>query len=323
MRYAFVLNPAARGGRARHAAGRLADLLRTHALDATLDVTAAPGDARRLAAERGRHADAVVAVGGDGTVHEVASGLVGSGSAAALGLLPLGTGNDFAKMVRMPRGLDAAFAALLAARVAPADYGTVRWREAGRGAAGGHAAPGARGDGAGEDAAEHEAPFFNAVGIGFDARVAAEAPRFKRVGGTAAYLAAALSVLRAWRAPHARVVLDGRMLLDGPLLLATAANGVSSGGGFYLTPDARIDDGLLDVCVICDVPVRRVLTLLPLALAGRHARARPVAMARGAALTLDATAPVAIHADGEVLTRAAVYVTARVMPGALRVLMAR
>jgi diacylglycerol kinase (ATP) len=221
--------------------------------------------------------------------------------------VPMGTGNDFAKMVGAAPGgrvrpWREALRALASAPVRAVDVGWVTW-DAGTGGA-----PG-------------EAPFFNAVGVGFDARVAVEAPRFKRLGGTLAYLAAIAAALHAWQAPRVTArTAEGTVLLDGPFFLATAGNGVSSGGGFYLTPDARVDDGLLDVCVVDAISTARILTLIPLVMRGRHTREPEAHFARTTALRLDLSAPCAIHADGEVVARDALAVAVRVQPGALRVL---
>ncbi len=308
MRATFILNPAAQGGRT----GRLVDAVRAEAARAGIEAdvvqTTHPRHAVALAqaaAEGG--AEAVVAVGGDGTVHEVAEGLTRASVAVPLGIVPLGTGNDLAKMVGAAPGGKVrpwaeALRALPAAPVRAVDVGWVRWRET----AGGP---------------EAEAPFFNSVGVGFDARVAVEAPRFKKLGGTLAYLAAIVSVLGRWDAPHLTATTDaGDVLLDGPFFLATAGNGVASGGAFFLTPDARIDDGLLDMCLVDALPLRRIVTLIPQVMRGQHTHEPEVHLARTTGLTLAISAPCAIHADGEIVARAARHVQIGLRPGALRVL---
>ncbi len=251
---------------------------------------------RRLAAE----VDAVVAVGGDGTVHEVAEGLVAAGGGAALGVVAVGTGNDFVKMLGLPAGLGA-LAALEAARVQRVDYGLVRWMEGG---------------------AWHEGFFCNGLGMGFDARVAALAPRYKRLPGAAAYVCAALDTLVRWQSPAARLVADGAVLLDAPFLLAAVGNGTTAGGGFILTPQAAIADGRLDLCAIRAASRLRILQLLPAALRARHVEAPEVSLHLFTTLALETDAPIALHADGEVIAQETQRVEVAVRAAGLPVLMA-
>ena len=114
------------------------------------------------------------------------------------------------------------------------------------------------------------------------------------------------------------------LLYRGPFFLAAVSNGVSVGGGFRLTPEARVDDGLLDVCLVAGpLSLARILVLLPKAIRGRHLNEPEVTMDRVDALALRLSAGVPIHVDGEVLTRSAVEVEIGVRPGAFRMLRPR
>ena len=313
-----LFNPAARGGRNRALRPLLARRLAEAGVDAEIWETAAPGDAERMARAIGESGGLVVVAGGDGTVHEAANGLVGTDG--ALGVLPLGTGNDYAHALGMADDLAEAARQLAAARPRPADVGRVRWTDA-----------------TGE---AHARVFANGLGAGFDARVAALAAETKWLGGQAAYLAAVLRVLWAWRRPALRarvraVVAEGaasggaggRALEDGPsaldvdgsLFLCEVGNGHSAGGGFLLTPNAVVDDGLLDVCHVRHLPTRRALRLLPQTFSGAHVAAPEVTMARVTALALAVEPAVGLHADGEILTTDAVAIEVEVIPGALTV----
>jgi YegS/Rv2252/BmrU family lipid kinase len=243
-------------------------------------------------------------VGGDGTVHEVARGLIAQGGTVPMGVIPMGTGNDFVKTIGMPGSPAAAVAALRQAQPQAVDHGWVRWEDRG---------------------VSYEQAFVNAVGIGFDARVAHEAQAFKRLPGVTAYLAAVFRTLRHWTSPPARVTVetaadDDVCFYDGPLLLATVGNGVSSGGTFYLTPDASIQDGVLDACVVAHASPWRIVQVLPRALRGRHTDEPEVHMAPVRRLRLHAEAPLPLHADGEVLSTGTHTLDVRVAPGRLRVL---
>lgn len=315
MRRVVILNPAARDGRNAALRDRLPPLLRAAGLAADVVETAGTGDAERLAAA---HADAdlVIVAGGDGTVHEVVNGLAGTG--AALGVLPAGTGNDYAYAVGMPTALAEAVAALAAAPAVPVDVGRVTWEDT--------------------DGARHARRFANSLGAGFDAHVSALAAETKWMGGRTAYLAAVLRTLWAWRRPtvQARVAWadavrqpagDGGFGLEpaaepfeGPLFLCEVGIGPSVGGGFRLTPGARLDDGLFDVCLVRHLAPGRALRLLPQTFSGAHVGLPEVQMVRTPRLDLRVDAgALAVHADGEVLAFAAKHVRAEVLPGALRV----
>lgn len=297
-RYAFIFNPAARMGQARRRLRALETAIGEAGLQGSLLITERRRHAVDLARDAADGADVVVAVGGDGTVHEVAEGLVMHGGGVPLGVVPFGTGNDFAKMVGAPVG-PKAVAALARARVAQADCGRVAWDE---------------GDGT------RHGYFFNGLGIGFDARVAGAAARYKHLPGVAGYIVAVFDTLAGWQAPRVSVSLDEAPGYHGRLLLAAIGNGTTAGGGFILTPGASIFDGYLDLCLIRDVPRRRILSLLPTALRGTHVQAPEVEMTRFRTLRLEADAPVAIHADGEVLTSSARAVAVQIVPGGLAVL---
>ena len=332
-----LLNPAARGGRNRHLRAPLAQALARAGLEAEIAETTARGNAERLARQAGARGRLVVVAGGDGTVHEAVNGLDGTGG--RLAVLPLGTGNDFARALGMPRGLDDAVRALATAPTRRIDLGRLSWTDA---------------DGA------HERAFANCVGVGFDAHAAALASETKWLGGRAAYLAAVLRTLWVWRRPvvevrvqteaHARraalagaagglepagseqaesepagagAAPGGQVDYSGPLFLCEVGNGQSMGGGFFITPDARLDDGLLDVCLARHLTPRRALGLLPQTFTGRHTAAPEVTMARARRLSLAVTASAAggvgVQADGETLTYRATGVRVEVDPGALAV----
>jgi YegS/Rv2252/BmrU family lipid kinase len=294
-RYLVILNPAAgRGAAAR--AGR-AIRAAMDAAGAQYDVveTEAPGHAVELAR---RAADggwtAVVAAGGDGTVHEVANGLLreaGDGATLPLGIVPVGSGNDFAKLVGAPTDAAAATRRLLAAAPRRVDAGRVGDRF-----------------------------FTNGVGIGLDARVGIEAAKVRRLRGLAIYLWALARVLPGFRPPRIRVELDGAVVADGPMTLVTAANGGCHGGGFWICPGARIDDGVLDVAVAEGMGIAGILDLLPRVMRGTHVGRPGVHMLRGRRLRVTSPDPLPVHADGEILAEAAHELEVEILPGRLTVL---
>ena len=291
-------------------------MLREVGIEAELVETRAAGDAERLARTYA-DADLIVVAGGDGTIHEAVNGLVGTD--AALGVLPFGTGNDFAQALGMPDGLRAAVAALASAPTVPLDLGRVRWDEVGHDAS-----------------VSQERIIVNSVGVGFGAHAAFLANETKWMGGRAAYLAAVLRTLWTWRRPsvHVRVGFaepvpqaagaaafdEMAAAFEGPLFFCEVGNGHSVGGGFHLTPDARPNDGLLDVCLVRHLHPARALWLLPLAFRGGHVGLPEVRMERTRRIGVEVTSgTLALHADGELLSFTARRVEVEVLPGAIRV----
>ena len=305
MRVAFLLNPTARSGRAARLVPALQAAIRRTGLDGAVHLTERPRHAEALARALAADARAVVAVGGDGTVSEVAAGL--AGGATPLGIVPFGTGNDLAATLGVPRRTEAAVDALARAlrrRTPPRaiDVLRVRWTD-------GDGAPGER-------------VVANAVGVGFDAAAAAGAPRYKRLGGRTAYLASVAATLGDWARPDraARVWADGALVHDGPLFLCEVGNGPRVGGGFVLAPGADLGDGAADLCLVRHVTTSRALRLLPLALRGTHVRAPEVATARASAVRVEATGrPLPVHGDGEPLSAGIAALEVAVWPRALRV----
>ncbi|TVS10163.1 MAG: hypothetical protein EA419_11340 [Wenzhouxiangella sp.] len=248
------------------------------------------------AARRGQGNRVVVAVGGDGTVHEVGSGLVGG--AAALGVLPVGSGNDFASMVAVPTGVQWASTFFASAPIRACDAGVAEWTNA--------------------DGGVGRATFINSLGLGFEGAVAARAEALARLRGPWRYLLAVAIELPGYRAPCMRLDIEGRRF-EGRQLLLAIGNGRRAGGGFLLNPRARIDDGWLDICRADDLPLHRLLGILPSVFRGTHGRHAGIHHQRCRQLTLASAAPTAVHLDGEVVTRSAVELVVTIQPGQLRV----
>lgn len=300
----LILNPAADRGRAAALEPALARAFRDAGARYEIVRTAAPGHAVPLAARAAAAGwPVVVAVGGDGVVHEVANGLLraaGSGPTAVLGVVAAGSGNDFAKLMGSHRDLDAAVRALVSATPRAVDVGAVTRC-------------------IGEGVPEGVWYFTNGIGLGLDAQVAAEARGIRRLRGMAIYAWALVRTLRVLDTPRVRVTVDGREVADRPLLLATIANGPCHGGSFWLCPDARLDDGLLDVLLADARSVPEILRLLPRVMRGRHLGAPGVALHLARRVQVRSEAPLPIHADGEIVADAVREVDVEVLPGRLRV----
>ncbi len=297
----FIVNPAGRGG----ALGRRWPVVERKlraVLGDGFEVarTGGPRDAVRLARDAVRAGvESVIAVGGDGTVHEVVDGALSAGSPVAprVGLLPFGTGGDLARGLRIPKDVDAAIAVLAAGKSRRIDAGRATLR--------------------GRDGSELRTSFVNVASIGLSGLVTElvnTAP--KTLGGRASFLIGSLRGIARWKNERVTLRVDGETVHDGALSLACAANGAWFGGGMHVAPQARFDDGLLDVLWASGLPRRRLLRLLPMIYEGSHVESDAVRFARGARIEADAEpGRVWVELDGEPLgTLPAVF---EVVPSAL------
>lgn len=283
----LVLNPAADRGRAGRQRVFVSRFLEKRGVRAVWRVTRGPGDAGRIVAGLPDGVMAV-AVGGDGTVHEVAAACVGRD--LALGVLPVGSGNDYVKALGVGTDLGRALEVLAGGKVRVVDAGDVN---------------GVR--------------FNNGLGIGFDAEVAAglaEAPAY--LGGTGRYLWSVGRLLWGFRCHEAKLRLGGGEVVEAETILVAVALGTTYGSMFRLAPEARLDDGLFDVVWSEEVSRAEVLRLVPAALGGTLPRHPKVHLARAREVEVELAKEVPAHVDGEILAPTRAF-QARVLPGALRV----
>jgi YegS/Rv2252/BmrU family lipid kinase len=275
VRICVIFNPAARGNKARHFRRRLDAIGSQCALKAT----AAPGDARRLAAEAvGEGFDLIIAAGGDGTVNEALNGIgdAPDGFARArLGVLPLGTVNVFARELKMPLRIERAWDVLQRGREMRIDLPRVEF-----------SANGIR----------QQRYFVQLAGAGMDAR-AIELVDWghKKKIGPLAYLIAGLKALREQK-PNIIVRAEGREI-RGELVLI--GNGRLYGGPLAVFPPADLQDGLLEMCVFPRVNWRIFLRCLPDFIARQRVPECVVQRVRAAAFELDGDPPAAFELDGE------------------------
>jgi len=288
MKIRFVVNPSS-GRRRRTAAilGVVRDFVASRALEADIVATDGPGHATEIA--RGAVASGclrIVAVGGDGTVNEVAQALIGT--SAALGLVPCGSGNGLALHLGLPRGLAGALELATGAsgRIAELDTGVA-----------------------------NGLPFVNVMGLGLDAEVSW---RFNRLArrGLPAYARTALAAFLGCPAQRCRITAGDRgETLD--TLLVSVANSEQYGNNAKIAPRARVDDGLLDLVAIAPVGILGAAVLGARLFTGSIDRARGIRRLRGSRFLIERPAAGLIHTDGETHeTGASVEVVA--LPRSLR-----
>jgi diacylglycerol kinase (ATP) len=256
--------------------------------------TTQPRHAEQIALEAAQAGRDVVAVGGDGTVAEVAQGVISSGSQVRFGIVPCGNGNDYAwHTLGLPRDHRQALQIALQGEAQPMDVGLVNGRT-----------------------------FLNSLGVGIDANIAATAERMKRttfLRDHTLYYAASLTELlfHYRRCPELHVTIDGAYH-DRRLYAMAAVNlGPTAGGGFKVNPGADPRDGLLDLCLIWKPSQLRALRLLPMVEKGKHTDQPEVRRLRVHSVTMEAAQPIHAHLDGEVMRAARFDVS--ILPGALLV----
>jgi YegS/Rv2252/BmrU family lipid kinase len=282
----IVLNPRSRSGITGRRFAALEPRVRAALGPLEVQCTRGPRDAERIAREAARSGvERIVIAGGDGTTSEVVTGLLGAGLAGQveLALLPLGTGGDLLRTLGIPRDLDAALARIASGRAVPIDAGRAWYR-----------------DPAGREASSY---FLNVASLGMSGLVTELVNRVpKWLGGRTSFLLGTLHALARWRNLPVRLRLDGELVHEGPLVLATAANGRYFGGGMHVAPHARPDDGLLDVVVVPDLPKLRLLASLHTLYLGTHLAVRGVFERRGRRLEAEPLGePPATELDGEPL----------------------
>jgi YegS/Rv2252/BmrU family lipid kinase len=282
----LIVNPAAGRGRAERAVPDVERALAGLGVAFRTEHTTGLEHAAELARAAAAEGEVAAAMGGDGLIGTVAGALRGTGG--VLGVLPGGRGNDFARVLGLPRDPVAACAVLADGEVRELDLGE----------AGGRI-------------------FVGIASVGFDSEANRIANEARLVRGDAVYLYGALRALSAWTPARFDLALDGRPCRFTGYTVA-AANSKAYGGGMLLAPDAELDDGRLDVVIVEDLPKRRFLRLLPGVFRGAHVRRPEVRVVRARELAIAADRPFAVYADGEPI--AELPTTVRALPAALRVL---
>ncbi len=261
--------------------------------------TTRPTEAMQIAGELALKHDLVAAVGGDGTVHEVAQGLIGT--QCILGLVPNGSGNDFNRFLGMPKSVQSAVKYLLNPSVITSvDTAEVAVKE-------------------------HLAPLtivrwaINTLGIGYDASVAFRRERVPVLKGLPLYLASAIWTLADFEPLEFRIQLDNEATRSFPGYMVCLGIGKFEGGGFKVLPDAIHDDGIAEVCEVKSVSRAKLLPLLGRAVVGAHTNSRHVRMGKAVVATISSDRDFSVHADGELLTSKGREVVFQLRPCSLRV----
>lgn len=239
--------------------------------------TERPEDATRIASDARDKYAAVIAVGGDGTVHEVVAGLMTTPRhlRPALGVLPSGGGNDFAFAVGIPTDPRNALDRILRGTTRAVDIGRV------------------------EDDLGRRTYFDNSIGIGFDANVTLEAQHIRKLRGFSRYFAATLKTIARHNTPFEVELEMDRLRLHERALMLTIGNGPREGGGFMTTPNSQVDDGVFELLLVKPLSRPMMLALLPKVMRGVHLESPSVYHRSFSSLRVTSRTPLCIHIDGE------------------------
>jgi diacylglycerol kinase (ATP) len=278
-----IVNPVAGAYSTRRKWPIISRLLERIGLSFDFEYTEGVGHAielARVAASDGYRC--LVAVGGDGTVNEVANGILYSTGAAktALGIVSTGTGSDFVRSVGIPRRYTDACSCLTSSRRLAIDVGVVEYQKEGK---------------------TLQRFFVNAAGTGFDAAVVKETERLpKFFGGTVPYVAGLLRTLFVYKNKPV-VVKVGDETESGRVLNVVVANGGYLGGGMHIVPHAELGDSLLDVAIIGDMGKLELLKELPKVYKGTHVNHPKFKLKKASHVTIQSPEPMLVYADGELL----------------------
>ena len=253
-------------------------------------VTEQPGDAEKFASEACNF-DLVISAGGDGTLNEVVNGIAHGGCNAALGVLPLGTGNDFARTLGVPNGLEAAIEQIIAGQIREIDLVRVT--------------------------SDQVRYFVNVSSGGFSGVVDEKlTPEMKRTWGPLAYLRSAAAAFSELRGYATRVALDDAEAHELDLYNVVIANGRYVAGGIPIAPEADITDGLLDIVLIPERGPADLAILAAQILIGKHLSSDAIVFQRARKISITSRPGMWFNVDGELIGNEPA--TFELLPGALR-----
>jgi len=298
-RVKIILNPMADMGNAWRVARDLRSITEEHG-GADWSGTVYPGHAIELTKQAGGQGyDMVIAMGGDGTVHEVVNGLmqIPEDKRPLLGVVPVGSGNDFAHGINASTNPMEALARALHGEASTVDLGLMT-------------------DGHGR-----REFFDNTLGIGFGAIVTIRSHRLPLLRGFLMYLTAVIQTILLDHNPIQMQIETDDEKWEESIIYLVLCNGPREGGGFLIAPDARIDDGVLDFAMIQNVSRPMMFRIVPEVMKGTHGRFKQVRLGKCKKFTLSANRPLYIHADGEIFTGPGTdlrNVSFEILPDALR-----
>jgi diacylglycerol kinase (ATP) len=267
----LIVNPVGGNNKAIDMLPVVDDIFSKLGADIEIQISRSPDQATDLAYMASRCGfKRIIAMGGDGTINKVAAGLIGSDS--IMGVIPAGNGNDFFKMLNIESNLDTICKTAIFGDNLELDVGVI-----------------------------NNLAFFNMVGIGFDAEVAAEANNMNRNMGLLTYLLAVIKVWKRFPTFKVKMRIDSHEISEQVMLVAVGI-GRSAGGGFFLTPNALVNDGKFDVCIVKTLNRLRFFPALLKIIKGAHIRLPETQIYRCRQLSVISDEALPVHYEGETFT---------------------
>lgn len=270
MKILFIVNPTSGRGKAAKKIPKLETLLKAKKVDYELVKTTKSGHAKNIAFKRREGFDVVAVFGGDGTMNEVLNGLVGGNTPMAI--VPIGTGNDFARSANLPMKMNEAIDGILNGKTVLCDIGFFN----------------------------KERYFINVIGIGFDAFANIQSRKIKRIRGTMVYVVAVFKTLRLWSSVKMRIEMDD-IVINDLSYLTCIANGWSVGGGLSLAPDANLHDGFFDICHVSDIKAGKIIRHFTRLINGKINNFPEVSLNRSKKVRITSNQSLPMHLDGEII----------------------
>ena len=272
MKHLFIINPEAGKGTTLDLIPEIKKAFYNKKDEYFIEVTERPGHAAEIVSSYvSREKYRVYSLGGDGTLNEILNGMVGSDS--SLAVIPCGTGNDFIRNISDKND----FSNIIGKSI----RGKEKWVDLGR---------------------VNDSYFINIASIGFDAEVASNSIRFKKIpvlNGSVAYILGILYTVFTYKSKKLEMTIDDKSIKTHPLLV-TLANGKYYGGGMKPSPNSIIDDGILDICLIEDLSMLRLLNLFPQFIKGNHGKYKEVSFHKAKKIKVTSKEMLSVSFDGEV-----------------------
>jgi diacylglycerol kinase (ATP) len=273
MKHLFIVNPTAGKGKALKRISEIKDVMKKNEEDYIIEVTERPGHAVEIANKYSKSGVfRVYSVGGDGTLNEVLNGMAESG--CSLGVIPAGSGNDFIRSIYCFENEKDIVKKVINGNEEYVDLGKVNGRY-----------------------------FLNISSAGIDAEVTYNARELKRlplISGHMAYLFSIFTTVFKYKSRYMELKIDNKHIRDNTLLFAVA-NGIYYGGGMKIAPDARLNDGIFEICHVQNVSKGKILRLFPKLIKGEHNTIKEVSFHKGKNITLNCDEEFTLNIDGELL----------------------
>ncbi|QNU67047.1 diacylglycerol kinase family lipid kinase [Ruminiclostridium herbifermentans] len=274
MQHIFIINPKAGKGKALEMIPIIREYFKDKAEKFIIQITDHPGHATEIARKYSAIEDCrIYSVGGDGTINEVVNGIAGTQS--ALGVIPAGSGNDFIRSLTSAYDIKDILVRTIKGEEKSIDLGKV-----------------------------NDNYFINISSIGFDADVVFNADKFKKVPGITGSMAYVISIIYTVikkKFCKVKINIDDRRM-ENKILLAAIANGRFYGGGMLAAPEAKIDDGLFDICLVSEASRFKILRLFPMYIKGQHGKLDEVEFLRGKKIQIESDEVLSLNIDGEIFS---------------------